>query len=146
MGFPNVRREAPQHPKQERTGTVFVHAPQSYVQCRRLMVMADLASSRRIVLRPPKNIRVESKRIAHVTHQMFASSVPMCLIKERLSCMLGPMCKNPTNVDYTLSVLRAACSAYTDMLEAIVDGEENPLIAGGQSSPSVVAVLCRWSV
>jgi len=107
--------------KQERTGAVYLHAQQGELDNN----LDNLAFCGRKISRPPKHIREESKRIALVIHQMLATSAPMRLIKERLNCMMQPLCRDQKNIHYTMSVLRAVCNDYNDILEMIVGGEEN---------------------
>jgi len=87
-------------------------------------IVGDPASIKRKVPRPPKHIREESKRIAHITHQMLASCTPMEDMKERLSRMMSPICRDQKNIDYTMSVLRAVCRDFNEILEMMVEGEE----------------------
>lgn len=87
-------------------------------------VLGDPAPIKRKVPRPPKHIREESKRIAHFTYQMLASSTPMEDMKERLSHMMAPICRDQKNIDYTMSVLRAVCRDFDEILEMVVEGEE----------------------
>jgi len=114
----------------QRTRSAFHHTQQGHKQ--RLPTvgdepgnyLGDLVSSRSKASRPPKHIREESKCIAHETHQLLSSSAPMDVSKERLRHLMGPMCTDQKNIDYTMSVLRAICSDYIDTLEAILGGEE----------------------
>jgi len=99
-------------------------------------LMGDTASMKRKAPRPPKHIREESKRIAHVTYQMLASSAPREDIKERLGHMMEPICRDQKNIDYTMSVLWAVCREFNESLEMIFEGEHFAGVTGRPAKSS----------
>mmetsp|Transcript_64344 Transcript_64344/g.123838 ORF Transcript_64344/g.123838 Transcript_64344/m.123838 type:complete len:94 (+) Transcript_64344:2-283(+) len=55
---------------------------------------------------------------------MLASSAPVEDIKERLNLMMAPICKDTKNFAYTMSVLKAVCQDFNQILAAIDEGRE----------------------